>query len=173
MKCLFSLPPLLLLCIWLSIAVDDLFSSDISSSGYFRNAVERSDSRNWRAVSERASNCHTVCVGALCCCYCLSERESRGATYNQLYGHYKEIPFDCARASSLFLLFFLFRHHFAVTAQPTVVVRSPVNCLVHVDWEKQTSPLMRMIISRTGPRIDGFTARLLDDEALLRVTSQR
>ena len=45
-KCLFSLPPLLLLCIWLSIAVDDLFSSDISSSGYFRNAVERSDSRN-------------------------------------------------------------------------------------------------------------------------------
>ena len=47
-----------------------------------------------------------MCVGALCCCYCLSERESRGATYNQLYGHYKEIPFDCARASSLFLLFF-------------------------------------------------------------------
>ena len=116
----------------------------------------------------------TLCVSAPCAAVTAFPRERAVApliiSFMDIIKKYHSIVL--ARPVSFFF-FFLFRHHFAVTAQPTVVVRSPVNCLVHVDWEKQTSPLMRMIISRTGPRIDGFTARLLDDEALLRVTSQR
>ena len=116
------------------------FSSDISSSGYFRHVGGGHAAA--AAARKEQSNCHSVgfalwfflylksffffffTVFFLSCCWCKRGKRAVAPLIISFMGHYKEIPFDCcwvnvrARAfASFFLLLFFWNRKRRRTTQ--------------------------------------------------------